>query len=98
METSKEGRTLDLKKKLTDDFNIGLELQQMYPQSSTQAQQPEYSKKLEGEMLVTDKLSVNFGQEILHSQNTGSFSTSDPSADPHHQNESEILLKYKNTF
>ncbi len=96
MESSSD-RNLDLKKQLTSDFKIGLGLEQVPQPNVTSNQQTEYSKKLEGEMSLTERLSVNVGQQILQDQGNSHSTTADPTTGSHRE-ESEIFLKYKNTF
>ncbi len=88
-----EGKKIGLKKKITEDMRIGVEIEQM-PYILNRS--TEYSKKVEGEVDVTEHLSVNVSQKVLpredKSKNIGSNQTSSS------KGESEIYLKYQSRF
>jgi hypothetical protein len=90
-----EAQGFGLRKKLTDVFNVGMQVEERQSQVGRD-QASGYSRTLEGQMNVTDKLSVNVSKKYLpaseSSANVGS--TSQPQKD----NESQIYLQYKQRF
>ena len=89
------GRTIELKKKISDDVKLGVELEQL---SNAAGQQPSYSQKLSGELAITDKFSFNITEKVLSEQNYSPQNSSASSAGRGNQGESEFYLKYKNRF
>ncbi|MBI4308785.1 MAG: translocation/assembly module TamB domain-containing protein, partial [Candidatus Omnitrophica bacterium] len=55
---------MGLRKKLSDDLNVGFELEQL-PARPGRQQSSGYSKQLEGELSITDKFSLNIEEKIL---------------------------------
>jgi hypothetical protein len=84
-----------LRKKLTDVFNVGMQVEEM-PSQVGHDQSQGYSRTLEGQMNVTDKLSVNVSKKYLPANE--STSNIGASSQPQKDNESEIYLQYKQRF
>jgi hypothetical protein len=86
-----------LRKKLTETFNVGMEVQERQSQLGRD-QTTAYYQTLEGQVKMTDKFSLNVARKYLPSNadtssNTGTGSTQRPK-----DNESEIYLQYKQRF
>ncbi|MBI3601996.1 MAG: translocation/assembly module TamB domain-containing protein [Candidatus Omnitrophica bacterium] len=88
-----QSRGVGLRKKLTDEFNVGMEVEEI-PFRPGQTQNPGYAKTIEGQMHVTDKLSVNIAKKFLPADTATTSGTSQPEKD----NEAEFYLKYKQRF
>ena len=82
-----------LRKKLTDEFNVGMEAEEM-PSDPGGGQTPGYSKTIEGQMRVTDKLSVNVAKKFIPVDTA----TTPGVSQPEKENEAEFYLKYKQRF
>lgn len=84
---------MGVKKKIADDLSVGFALEQS---PTLTGQQPEYSRTLEGELSITERVSFNVA-ERLNPQRSDTQNTS-TQGDTRSQNESLLYLKYKNTF
>ena len=94
---NKETKALGVQKNVTDEFRLGLE----FEETPVRPGQPatEYSRTVEGAMLLTDRFSLNIAEKLLPQDRSGIPAQSDPTnTDPRRQTESQIYLKYKNTF
>lgn len=86
-------KRIGLSQKITEDMRIGVEIQQMPYVLNRSA---EYSKKVEGEVDVTEHLSVNVSQKVLPRDDKTQNPTNSQTATP--KGESEIYLKYQSRF
>ena len=83
---------LGLKTKLTDNLKLGVEMDQMpSPPGETNTY---YSRKINGEMDLSDHMSLNVSQEVLPQDSYPSQATQDaqPAA------ETQVYLQYKKRF
>ena len=81
-----------LKKKLTDNLKLGVEMDQMpSPVGDTTSY---YSRKINGEMNVSDHMSLNVSQEVFPQNRDASQSAQDAQTPA----ETQIYLQYKNRF
>ncbi|MBF0489246.1 MAG: translocation/assembly module TamB domain-containing protein [Candidatus Omnitrophica bacterium] len=87
---------IGLRKKLTDTFNVGMEVEERQSQLGKDRTQA-YSRTLEGQMNVTDKFSLNVARKFLPVDSESS-SSGVGSSQPQKDNESEIYLQYKQRF
>jgi len=85
---------MGLKKRIGDDLNVGFALEESPALTS---RQQEYSRTLEGELSITEKLSVNVAEKLNPSRSDTQTGASSQ-ADNRSQGESLLYLKYKNTF
>lgn len=83
-----------LRKKLNDAFNVGMELEEM-PSLPGQAQTPGYARTIEGQMNVTDSISINAAKKFLPALESTPTATT---AVPQRQNDAQFYLKYKKRF
>lgn len=90
-----ESQGFGLRRKLTDTFKVGMQVEEM-PSQIGSPQPLGYSRTLEGQMNVTDKLSVNVSKKYLPSNESASNIGS--SSQPQKDNESQIYLQYKQRF
>jgi hypothetical protein len=94
---NEQTKALGVQKNVTDEFKLGLE----FEETPVRPGQPvtEYSRTVQGAMLLTDKFSINIAEKLLPQDRSSIPAQSDPTnTDPRRQNESQIYLKYKNTF
>lgn len=94
---NEQTKALGVQKNVTDEFKLGLE----FEESPVRPGQPvtEYSRTVQGAMLLTDKFSLNIAEKLLPQDRSSIPAQSDPTnTDPRRQTESQIYLKYKNTF
>ncbi len=94
---NEQTKALGVQKKVTDEFRLGLE----FEETPVRPGQPatEYSRTVQGAMLLTDQFSLNIAEKLLPQDRSGIPAQSDPTnTDPRRQTESQIYLKYKNTF
>jgi len=89
-----QDRKVGLRKRLTDDINVGVELEQT---STLNGDPVTYSKKVEGALLMTDHVSFNISKKVLPQANesNGTSSTRDTATQ---QGETQVYLKYKDQF
>jgi autotransporter translocation and assembly factor TamB len=84
---------LGLNKKVIGNVRIGVALE---PLRVRPGQQAEYSKKLEGQLPLTDRFSFTVAESVLDGDRSQQgFSNQD---DPRREGESEFYLKYRNMF
>lgn len=86
-------KRIGLRQKITEDLRIGVEIEQM-PYVLNHS--PEYSRKLEGEVDVTEHVSFNVSQKVLPRDDKTQNPANGQSHSP--KGESEIFLKYQNRF
>ena len=91
MQYDDQAKRVGLKKKLTDDFKIGLELEQVPGQPG---ETTAYARKLEGEMSMTSHLSVNVSKKILPEEKSAPKTTQEIQQ----EGETQVYLKYKENF
>ncbi len=83
---------LGLKTKLTDNLKLGVEMDQMpAPPGETNIY---YSRKINGEMDMSEHMSLNVSQEVLPQERDPSQSSQDAQPDA----ETQIYLQYKKRF
>ena len=82
---------LGFKKKLTDNLKLGVEVEQI---PSTLEGPMVYSRKIEGEMALSDHLSLNVSQQVLPQDRNVTPTTQEPQQ----EGERQIYLEYKNRF
>ena len=85
-----------LRKKLTDTFNVGMQVQER-PSQLGRDQALGYSRTLEGQMKLSDKFSLNVSKKYLPSS-TESPQTGIASGQRQKDDESQIYLQYKKRF
>ncbi|MDO8675858.1 MAG: translocation/assembly module TamB domain-containing protein [Candidatus Omnitrophota bacterium] len=94
---NEQTKALGVQKNVTDEFKLGLK----FEETPVRPGQPatEYSRTVEGAVLLTDRFSINIAEKLLPQDRSGIPAQSDPTnTDPRRQTESQIYLKYKNTF
>ncbi len=87
-----EEQQLGLKTKLTDNLKLGVEMDEMpAPPGDTTVY---YSRKINGEMDVSDHMSLNVSQEVLHQGRdpNSSYQDAQPTA------ETQVYVQYKKRF
>ena len=78
------------KTKLTDNLKLGAEMDQMpSPPGETNTY---YSRKINGEMDVTDHTSLNVSQEVMTQDSNPSYQDAQPEA------ETQFYVQYKKRF
>ena len=87
-----EAKQLGLKTKLTDNLKLGVEMDHIPSPSGNSSIY--YSRKINGEMDLSEHMSLNISQEVLSQGRDPSQSTQD--AQP--QAETQIYLQYKKRF
>lgn len=83
-----------IRKKLSEAFNVGMEFEGM-PSLPGQVQIPGYAKTIEGQMNVTDRISINVARKFLPATDSTPAGTT---AVPQRQDDAEFYLKYKKRF
>jgi|GEM_PF-6855734 len=89
--SSSEG--FGLRRKLTDNFNVGMELEEI-PLQFGKDQSLGYTKTIEGQLKLTDKFSLNFAKKYLPVTDTPTTSSSQPVK----SDDTEFFLEYKRRF
>lgn len=87
---------IGLKKNITDDVRLGLEVEQV--PTTIQKEQSSLTQRVSGEMDVTDHVSVNVSQKVLSQDQLNQPATSSSAVDDKQNNETQIYLKYQNRF
>ena len=83
---------IGFKKKVTDQLKVGYEIEEQQERTG----ESEVNQKVEGEIDVTDQVSVGVSRKMTQSQSQSSAGVESPSrqTDP----ETNLLLKYKKRF
>ncbi len=84
---------IGLRRKLTDAFNVGMEVQEM-PSQPGHDQALGYSRIIEGQVNLTDKFSLNVAKKFFPADTTGTTENPQPQKD----NETNFYLQYKKRF
>ena len=86
----KDDQHLGFKTKLTDNLKLGAEMDQVpMPPGETSVY---YSRKVNGEMDVTNHMSLNISQEVLAQDSYPTYQYTQPAA------ETQFYLQYKKRF
>ena len=90
LQGSNNDQNLGLKTKLTDNLKLGAEMDQMpSPPGETNVY---YSRKINGEMDLTDHMSLNVSREILAQDSYPSYQDTQPQPD------TQVYVQYKKRF
>jgi len=93
LQDSSPQQNLGLKTKLTDNLKLGVEMEEM-PTIPGGESTIYYNRKIEGEMDMTNHMSLNVAQQVLPQGRDASQSTQD--AQP--QGETQVYVQYKKRF
>ncbi len=90
-----DSKRIGLKTSLTQDVRLGFEIEQL---PSQRGETGIFSQKVEGEVDVTDRVSVNVSKKVLPQQNTHDPLNDRGAASEKDKGEAQIYLKYQNRF
>jgi hypothetical protein len=96
-DTSDDQKRIGIRRSLTDDLKVGVGLEEMRRPQYTNSGTPEaYAQTLEGEMAVSDRVSLNVSRKVLtYQENNGTRASEQKDQQP---GETQIYLKYKRNF